>query len=668
MFDEYDRTDKLPDPHVSRHGRRAHLRYETSQRLYLSKVYPTRSHRGAEVIVSGHEDGVSIIWKGGKPLSAKSRMVIAQDKKDPNGAPSKTEWNGVVSAQELDQAGKPLVTHPITGDDRPAFSSEEQEPNEDGTSIPFTQELNLSLGSPVLDLAFPTIPPPPSSSPLFDPHVPLLCQTNIVFIVVCADASVKLITIPLTPPSASAKRSKTLGAQICTLFHATPGREIPRAATLTWTSRDNTPSDTAGDTTMEDAGPLNPRDQKLDLLVAVAVCETASALHFFRVPTEFDPASGGRLPAAAQTFQTVQLAAPAQHVSFSPATYPSPWHSQLLLTDAKGMLRIYDPLISDTSHSRPSSRDSVQAAPAPLGAWVISFSSPFHLTKETLSAHSALARRKSILDACWVSAGRSVMALFSDGEWGIWNVEAAAPKSLNKGPATPLSSFALRGFIAEGSGTDHAAADLRSRSNQRLAPMTPNTRRVRQESLFSGPTNAASGNARRGGISAVSTHDTHGSADDSIVLWFGGEAYHVPSLISYWQRSVSSSGKDVGSLYGPGLARIEGLEMCGEILNNVAQFPAPHMPVSLSGIAHNEIIVTGEYRFTIITTVRPETPARSLFTRDTSHVSTAIDLHLLEKGELDLGGVDRLLDDMGPLGGEHINGFGGRPKRVGFAR
>lgn len=585
--------------------------------------------------------------------------MVVNDRKAPS---YRTEWNGPVSTILSDQTGTPLVTQPVAANDLPAFEDNEQELDDDEAFLPFVQELNLSLGTSVLDLA---VPAPPtvqkSGSPSFDPNVPLLMQTNIVVVAVCADSSVRLITLPLTPPSAAAKRAHTLAAQICTLAPSAPTQAKPRHVALSWTSRALFSGFGANNDEEQAAASLDPMNQKLDLLVAVSGYRTGATLDLFRVSTHFDPDLGGKIPTHVDAYQTLQLAAPAARLAFNPSTYPSPKHSQIMFADTKGSLKVYDPLAPESSRSRPSSRDSMQDSVMQYGAWIISFSSPYHVAKDASSAYPALSQRKKIIDASWLSAGRSILVLLSDGEWGIWIVDGTGSSLPTAAHSASLTQFAIKGFIGEGSSSEPAAQEHRSRSNQRLAPMTPNTRRVRQESLFSGPTNTTSANALKGGISVSPATSGHGTADDSIVMWYAGEAYHIASLASYWQRSANSSGRDVGSLYGPGLARIEGLDLCGEILNDVEQTP----PCSYVGnITQGDILITAEYRFIFISSPRAQAVTSSLFTRDTGSPSATFDLQLLEKGELDLGGVDRFLDGMG---GAQNNGFG-RAKRVGFAR
>lgn len=624
-------------------------------RLRASTLYPIQSPMGADIIVFAHEHGINFLWRGGKQLSARSRQVAHRDDR---GQMTRSEWNAPVSIHEVDSSGQPLVTHPLADADLPSFEDDEQESPDDEPSVAFVQELNLSLGSPVLDIA---VPPSPQTHTLtsaasFDANIPLVLQANIVLVATCADGSVKLVTLPLVPPTAAAKLAHTLSAQICDLIIATPSQVGHRHAALSWTSGSafDLPN-SAVDT--DDL--LDPRNQQLHLLVALSGQHPSSTLDIYRIPASFDPIVGGLIPSAVHARQTLHFASSIHKIAFNASTYPSPKHSQLLMSDAKGFVNIYDLLAADSSKSRPSSRESL-APSTTSGAWLASFSSPFSPTKSSPGAYPALSQRKKILDAHWLSSGRSVLILLGDGEWGIWHISGSSSSAPDR--TANLNQFAVGGFVGEVPSTEPAVTESRTRAKQRLAPMTPNTRKSRQQSLFSGSTTTNPANALRGGVSVETVTSGQNAADDSIVLWFGGEVYHMPSLAAYMQRSSGSGGRDVGALYGPGLTRIEGLDLCGEILNDVVQLPIRGTAGFPDIATHKDILITGEYRLTVISTDKALTPTRSIFARDAGSSNTTFDLQLLEKGELDIGGVDRLLDGMD---GADTNVFG-RARRVGF--
>ncbi|KAG9760175.1 hypothetical protein KCU73_g3023, partial [Aureobasidium melanogenum] len=642
----YDSSDKLQKPRVSRHGKRMHLSYDCPRRLNVSNIYPVQSPRGADIIISGHDDGLHILWRGGRPLSAASRTVTERVKDFSNTRIQHTEWNQPIS----------ISTSPVTEDipdkDKPRYDAQDEELDEDEPYPSFTQELKLSFGSPVLHLALPNIPQA-SSSLQSKAKVPLIVKQRIIMTVACADASLRLITLPLTPPSASAKRDGRLGAQICELSPSAPSSAMARDVALTWTSSSSL-------STSEDQMDLDnpqqqeiPNDEKLDLLVATSTSAHLETLVFYRIPIAFNDLTGGKIPTTVAPFHIVPLSSSAQCLRFSTAQYPSRQHSRLLIADIKGTLKIYDPL---APKGRPSSRGTADSTSVETGTWISAFNTPFQMPKGATSNYPGLAHRRKIVDVAWVSGARAALVLLDRGEWGVWDIDAVTQKKMN--------TFAIQGFI--GSPDSAPASELKTRSTQGLAPSTPNTRQQRQESLFGATKPAAPATTKaRGGVCAVATAGSHGSVDDSIVLWYGSEAYHISSLASLWQRSLNSSGKDIGSLYGPGLSHIEGLDLSGEILNGVTQVPVRSTAINLGPISQRDFVVTGEYRLVIIQSMRPQTPSKSLFAQATAGVSnrpSIFDQQLLERGELDLGGMDRLLDGMG----SKTNGFANK-KRVGFA-
>jgi len=291
------------------------------------------------------------------------------------------------------------------------------------------------------------------------------------------------------------------------------------------------------------------------------------------------------------------------------------------------------------------------------------FTASFYAPRDAANSHPGLARRKKILDAQWIRNGRSILALLEDGEWGVWDLEAGGSQSQNR--SIPPLEFVIRGFI--GDAPEAAPGALRSKPRAQLAPMTPNTRRVREDNLFSGPTEQT-GIAARGGISAVSTSTPHGVTDDSIVIWYNSSVHTISSLNNLWQRSTASNGRDVGSLYGPGLTRVEGLELNAEIINNIAQLPLRQNRQLSSGLGtmnmQRDLLITAEHRVIIHSSTRPNGESKGLFGREPESPTFRQDRALLDRGDLDLGGMDRMLDSM--VGIEQTGPLS-KAKRVGFA-
>ncbi|KAF2144746.1 uncharacterized protein K452DRAFT_306517 [Aplosporella prunicola CBS 121167] len=655
-------------PRVSRKSKLLHLSYDLPHRVNVAGIYPKQAPNGSTVIVYGHSNGLRIVWRGGRPL--KTRAAVNDDEPKVNGT------------------SKDVVMVDLTDDDddetpqapsQPAAQDAEFEPDEDeqDEAEPYprvVQHLDLPLGTEVLYLSFPHIP---SVSP-YRPadSIPPIFNQKIVFSVACADSSVRVITLPLLPPSEArkaadpSKHKAPYGEQILRIEGQHGHQVIPNAVSMTWSSRD--PEGIFDDVDMdveesdEEDGPRRRRRigsaedevREWDLFVASHSNELSGLLHIFCIPL----ISNGDLQSLSTDpifpYRTQYLSSPASHIAFSSAQYPSQRHLQVLAVDTKGSVRIYDPLAP--IRMRPRSSRSVNTDESRLGAWVAAFSTGFEMPKQSKTGPPGLAHRRRILDAKWTSDGKSILALLSDGEWGVWDVDGSGPGASR---TKTVSTFAIRGFI---SGTTQATTSTvaptktsGSFKSLALAPMTPNTRRAKEENLFHGPATAPTNNdTPRGGISvSTSVNNSTGAVEDSVVLWYGDEAFRIPHLQQFWARSGSST------LYGPGLTKVDGLNLQGEMIGGIEQF-ARKATEARMGIPR-DLLIRSESRLIVLAHSSPSKPASggsSLFAKELEErqQEDKIDRDLLKRGELDLGGMDRLLEGMTGGAGE------GPVRRVGF--
>jgi len=548
-------------------------------------------------------------------------------------------------------------------DDEALFESDEEEIDDEQPCPSVVQDLEISLGSPVFHISVPCLST--QSARRSEADVPELFTQSIVAAVATADGTVKVITLPLDPPSAATKRKRRLGARVCTLTDA-PRLSLSRGITMTWTeSVEEEHSDARGRQTRSRSRSMaaeagEPADYSL--LVATATAEFSGKVNLYRVPIHTNEDKAFILTQDTAPLQTHHLSALPTRIAFSNRVLPSSQHSLLCIADVHGYLRVFDPLGTNSS-SRPSSQDSHLSQSADQGSCIATFTASFYATRDPTSSHPGLARRKKILDAQWIRNGRSILALLEDGEWGVWDLEASGSQSQNR--SVPPLDFVIRGFVGDAPETSSGVS--RNKPRAQLAPMTPNTRRVREDNLFSGPTEQP-GIAARGGISVVSTSTPHGVTDDSIAIWYNSSVHTISSTNTLWQRSTASSGRDVGSLYGPGLSRVEGLELNGEIINNIAQLPLRQNRQLSSGLGtmniQRDLLITAEHRVIIHASTRPHGESKGLFSREPKSPSFRQDKVLLDRGDLDLGGMDRMLDSMV---GVEITGPLSKVKRVGFA-
>jgi hypothetical protein len=512
--------------------------------------------------------------------------------------------------------------------------------------------------------------------------VPSVFAQEVVIAVACADFSVRVLLLPLVPPSRGQKgnRLQPLGDVIAEIRHT----GIPTSVSFTWTSQgaaedDATVDEAELDTEMDDAqrereSSLGIREhQETDLLIASTSGDALGSLFITRVELRDDGVSTTFVKGSRTPFQKIALPSAPLSVAFNPATYPSKLHSQLLVSHSDGTVRIYDPLAS-----RSGSLGEPNGKPGNLsrGSWLRSFSTAFTALKSADENAAGLARRKRILDAKWVSNGRAIMALLIDGEWGVWDVSGASPA----GSTLPLhGSFALWGVVGAGVSTTssvplHAAKKPRG-SRSSLAPMTPNTRRSKEESLFVGqsisPTTAA-----RGGI-YISTSPllSAASTEDSVVLWYRDSICSIDSLQSFWSRiakesSSGSSRLSGGSLFGPGLTKIDGVELGNQTIKSICLVSTE---ASSSGSKKQEILVATEHQLIFLshTTQRSAEQINALFAGETQQDSSdqVAFQQLLARGAVGLGGLDSMLDRLDRRDDVFRTGALSLPasRKVGFA-
>ncbi|KAI9825374.1 MAG: hypothetical protein M1819_000540 [Sarea resinae] len=715
--------------------------YELPHRIYTAKVYPTPSPNGSTIIVYGHEHGLRILWRGGRPLKV---TAPPKEKVQVNGAGGNSDAIMIIDSDE-DEAPPPAPKLPLL--DEPEFEDEEEEFDPSEPYLPIIQELDLILGTDVMEISFPSISPRTHAK---YSSQPALFSQSLVIAAACADRSVRVITLPLLPPSRASKERTELkdnvtlgncgngawGERMVTIGGNSGHQDVPTSISISFTSQ-VTPS-SREDTDMDEGDGLsrNPRStskrrstsrsqsrsgsrgREWDLLVASYSDEISGLLLISRLPlASTDKSSQNISTGHIIPSQTQYLSAPAKSIHFNPSLYPSKRHSQLLISDTRGAIRIYD-CLSHPSRHRSSSYGFSSSS---QGSWLISLYAPFASPPKDAPTTSA---RKQIISATWIVGGRAVAVLLADGEWGIWDIEGVgptAPKSLLGAAGTgtvgisggATTSFSLRGWVDGSSASSTASRrDVSARTggggsnssgrSGKLAPMTPSTRRVREEALFSGPAGTtSSGGIPHGSLSVSSRQSTTNDDDDhdhdeTVLIYYGANLFAIPSLLSYWRRQSQSSSSG-GSLFNTSpdrILKIQGLDLKGELISNgIEQIPSTSAPPSM-----REILIPTNTRILILSTpsgeptvnpdifapTRPQiqgssrlglAPPPSQLLRANANASDngTADQQLLARGELDIGGVDRLLTSMaGPFAGSRpqtrapIRNKSGR--RVGFAR
>lgn len=535
-------------------------------------------------------------------------------------------------------------------------------------SSTITHAIDLPLNTQVLKISTPIVP---TTGPVRPANtVPEIFKDNIVFAVACADCSVRLVSLPKTSLSENKKSGGGIkssgswyGEEIVVIGGSTGHNTIPNSISLTWTARGGSPAcdPEEGDESMDVdeaiPGATLPKSSfqsghssaqnpvNFDFIIASHGIQGTGVVYFFRIPYSPGSTPNRSFPEPAQVEKTLYLPDSASRIAFSPNAFPNKRHSQLLISDSKGSIRVYDFLAGSTgSRRRTSSNQSV-------GAWIASFSTSFKITSRSDLACPHTAVRKRVLDAQWASGGRSIFALLADGEWGVWDVENSA--SGNKKGISNAAVFAISGFVGSTNAHPVLSGSSGPKTGSMLAPMTPNTRRAKQDTFIHGPTTVtppSSGNNTRGGLSIASQESaSSGIPEDSVVIWFGNDVYRIPNLAQYWARSVSGSD---GGLYGRGLSRVEGIHLRGENITDIDQFDT-FASVAKMGVPR-DLLVAAEQR--LLTLGRsPSNPREGGsstlklfgdFNDQDSGEDDVVDQALLARRELDLNGMDRLLDNM----------------------
>lgn len=473
---------------------------------------------------------------------------------------------------------------------------EDHEPEQD-PDCPYSDiiyDSDLELESAVIHLAIP-VPPASQRSGATNTQAPI--------VIACADGAIKLLHIPLAPPADDDNDPSNSISQTDLPSLHQPARAI--AAKIV-------PAEE------EDSAQSRPKNQRLGPEPHLLVASASSSLNVCSVNLDSTTKKKRRV----QSICTMSLSSPATAVAF----HPSSTSTQLLVSDLAGVARLFDPF--------------------PSGTWRMAFPAP-HQTQA--APNNQPTRRKRILSSVWVLGGRGILVLLEDGEWGVW-VAAGSNQAEKR-----AEDFAINGFLGAAA---EAAEPAKSKKPSKLAPMTPNTRKAKSDSLFTGSSKTTTG-TMTGGLTVASLPTRNGSPDETLVLWYGNDIYSVPSMQQFWQRSTNNSG-NFGSLYAPGMTHTSDINLLNERITSIQPIAHATQASSLGQLnTQRDLIVSGEHRMIITETIRPSAPTRQLFQEAAERpVSRDNDQRMLDAGDLDLGGLNRMLDSRVE---------DARPRKVGFA-
>ncbi|MCJ1448963.1 MAG: hypothetical protein MMC23_009482 [Stictis urceolatum] len=547
------------------------------------------------------------------------------------------------------------------GDDQ--NTSDEQEFEDDDEEFdpahPYrsiVQQLTLDIGTGVLDLALPRLPQKDPSSFTI---VPELLEENMLIALACSDSTVRLLTLPLTPPdpvrgggklmkndfsTSFIKRADWIDSMI-TIPMSQGHRNPPRGVSLALVHR---PVSVEGDEGASVVSGHSASNHAWEVLIASHSADVSGRMLIHKIPISADERDIEQPPSDEILWRSEKLSEPAAsvqiHATLSTNELEVP---RVLVAGSSGSARIYE----CSKESNPYE-----------GFWGVT------LQASHTSANGTLDMRK-ILDAQWVLGGHGVCVLTADGEWGIWDV---TPSYLSKTMSGNHSTrFTLSGWISSGL-QSQPSSTAKSGARSSLAPMTPNTRKIRQDALFTRPpTPSDTATAACGGISLSFITPSHNGNDDdeSLLLWYTGHAVLIPSLRAHWRANSKTVLDPLGGGSGSQARDLPLVELPGEEHTGVAVFPEEESSArSALRAKPNDFLVVGERSFVVVAAPLQK-PLGSIVEHDSSGFRSKADRALLARGELSVDGLDRMLDDMAgeaPKESSSTAGLGAKKRKVGF--
>ena len=627
---------------------RAHgsqLRYDLPYRITTAQVYPLLSPNGSTVIVCGHDQGILLMWRGGRPF--KSALQINSHNQNRNGAKGGDEISMDVDEDMPEYAPDTSIT------DLSMFEEEEEEITLAKPYHPIVQDLNLALGTATLRIAFPLI----SHAPQDQPHdiAPRLLGTDIVIAVACADSITRLLTLPLMPPSPHMKKCQELrndiligntgrgswGERLIQIPRAAGNQGLPKAISVALMPRimlreaEDRAVEGEDDSVDHDEDRSHIMDEEWDILLASCGSDHSGEVSIYKIPLSEDGTciesdiSNKDLTWRSEPIVR-SIAALEIFVPTKSRAHEGPY---LLLAETNGPVRIYDCcLSSDSNHGR----------------WIRWFYPGF---EDNAQGH---VRYRTLIDAKWILGGRAIAVLTADGEWGAWHTHLNTRIELGQPEKRPFYSsnipttFIISGWIG---GLPSVANSVKSStgkvsSRSKLAPMTPSTRRIRESTFFSGSSTRPSISSQGGLSTRATPRALSGKEDDeTLVIWHGEKIVMITSLTMHWENKMRNS----GSLFSTGetghAREVSTVDLGGMLCNAVSISPLQGKLLRLERpVRQPDLLVSGDCSLLMIATPLQETRTSMTYFREAP--SSLADQRHLSRGELDVNGMDRILDSM----------------------
>ncbi|KAK6420843.1 hypothetical protein LTR95_016889, partial [Oleoguttula sp. CCFEE 5521] len=142
-YDREEASPSLSEPTVTRRERKIQLTYDLPHRIRCAAIYPLPAPNGSTVILYGNDRGLRVLWRGGRRIKAADRPP-----------PLANSANDVIMIDDSDD--EPAAPPPPQ---KVEYEDDEEEPDEETPYPSIIQEMDIPLGSPVLHLAIPSLPP-----------------------------------------------------------------------------------------------------------------------------------------------------------------------------------------------------------------------------------------------------------------------------------------------------------------------------------------------------------------------------------------------------------------------------------------------------------------------------------------------------------------------------
>jgi len=457
---------------------------------------------------------------------------------------------------------------PLAKDDLAEEAEFEEEDEEVDAAKPYRNILrclDIPLGTTAVRLAIPSLPLETENKN--SQEQPPIFYSRIIFAVTCSDLTIRIISVPLLPPSPQVSSLAAVGVQEVVIQPTNSHQQLLSGLALSYTSS----SDDVVDVAVSEGKPTDKQEdaREWSLLLASVSASGHGLLVIHQLPVSdkgISTDSEHRLPIQRQRLRLTALNV---KLGFNNSAFPATRHSIVSLTlPEQGCVKLYQifhrPSVvgarrgSLTTTSSASSIRSSRGSDMKTGKFLLTLNTAF----STEQNDDSISRRKRILDSAWINNGRAIMVLLEDGEWGIWQIESSATNQQNGTFARDQSGvptlqggsttrFSLHGSVSSNTSKTKTNKLSQAAPSSALAPMTPHTRKVRSEGLFQGSKATQSPQSdttiqSRGRIAVTKCLAKRlklsNSYDEVLILTYKNINHHVPSVKSMLRMESSNKG------------------------------------------------------------------------------------------------------------------------------